>query len=119
MAVVCLGVHAVVFLAVVVQDGESCRLALLQAVDGDGVSLDRAGNVVVEVAEMNTWQRGAVVLTGQLKGAEIGLLLGGHVVVLPDGRLVNGGEVGVHTVGAVTEAVVLFVENQNIKLSSV
>lgn len=119
MAVVCLGVHAVVVLSVVVQDGESCLLALVKAVDRHGVGLDRAGNVVVEVAEMNTWKCCAVVLTSELESAEISLLLSGHIVVLPDGRLVNGGEVGVHAVGLITEAVVLLVENKNVELGSV
>jgi len=84
VSVMCLIVHAVVWIVIVVANVEGCRLALLESIDGDGVSLDRSGDVVVEVAKVDTFDD-ASVGTGELEVAEIGTLLGGHVVVLPDG----------------------------------
>merc|ERR1712003_3821 len=108
----CLVVHAVVCLVIVVADFEGCRLTLLESVNGDGVSLDGSGDIIVEVAQVDTLN-GAGVGTGQLKVAEIGTLLGGHVVILPDGRLLDVIP-GLGDLDSSSVTVILFVEDQDV-----
>ena len=55
MSVMCERVDALIFVIVVINNFKGCGLAVLQAIDWNGVGLNGSGNIVVEVTKMNTF----------------------------------------------------------------
>ena len=82
VAVMRLRIHAIVRVAIVVDNGEGGLGVLLKTVNGNSVCLDGAGDVIVEISQVNTGN-GASILTCQLERTQVFLLLRCHVVVLP------------------------------------
>ena len=82
VAVMRLSIHAIVRVAIVVDNGEGGLGVLLKTVNGNSVCLDGAGDVIVEISQVNTGN-GASILTCQLERTQVFLLLRCHVVVLP------------------------------------